>query len=269
MTLFLDFSQGPGATSAALANKVALPDLTLTPAARMITRIWANHVTTGTYAPDEPNLGYVIVTSENCHIAPLHIPLEPFAAHKTLGGGGCAPATKWVVNCECPGGTTLSFDSVQDEATAGHEVQVTVEFSDGGSPWPGGHVHMKCGEPAVTMSATDNAVVALTGIAIEGTALHMVGGYCIYETTLVADSGSANTFSITCDDFAVPGPFKSSFHPVFGGDANSAAPRAELTKIETDRTFRTPGKKTINCAVTARDAIATNPPLANWFVVYS
>lgn len=269
MTLFTDFSQGPGATTAAVANSVALGDLTLPQTARMITRIWITHGIVGTFAADEPCVGYVKVTSEHCDIAPMYIPLEPLSQYKTLGSVGGLPPTKWLVNCPCPGGTVLSFETVVDEGVAGHEVQVTVEFSDGGTPFAGGQLHMKVAEPAVTMSATDNAETALTDITFKGSRIVMWGGYIVYETALVADTSTVNTVSMTSDDFQSGGPHKSAFNPQMGGDANGVGGGASLTKIETDIPFRVGGQsQTVSCAVTMRDAIATNPPLCNWFIVY-
>jgi len=269
LALFTDYVQGAGATAAALANKVALSDLTLSQSARMITRIWVTAAQVGTFAQHKPLVGYVIVSSEDCNIEPLHIPLEPQGGYVTLGGGFVGPSTKWFVNCPCDGGTTLSFDVVADVApNAAPEVQVTVEYSDGGSPFGGEQLHMKIGEPAVAMSTSDNGETSNTDIEAKATHLKMVFGYAV-ATTLVADSSPVANFEVTSDDFGQAGPFKSSFNPQVGGDANMGTAGVFLTKIETDRPFRVSGQKqTLSCKVIVRDAVST-APLSNWGIVYS
>lgn len=269
MTLFTDYVQGPGATAAAVANAVALSDLTLPQHARMITRIWVTAAQAGTFAASKTLVGYVRVTSEDCDIEPLHIPLEPQGGYLTLGGGVVKEATKWVVNCPCPGGTKLSFDVVADVApNAGPEVQVIVEFSDGGSPFPGPQLHMKAGEPAVACSTSDNGETSNTDIEIKASQVHMIWGYACF-TTLVADCSVVANAEISSDDFAVAGPHKFSWNPHVGGDANMGTAGLDLTKIETDIGFRVPGQKqTVSCKVIMRDAVST-APLSNWGIVYS
>lgn len=269
MTLFTDVVQGPGASAAAVANKVALSDLTLPQSARMVTRIWVTVAQQGTFAAAKPVAGYVKVDSEDCDIAPFYIPMEPYGPYITLGGGHVPPATKWVANCPCPGGAKLSFDVVADTApAAATEVQVTVEFSDGGSPFPGGQLHMKIGEPAVAQSTSDNGETSLTDIEIKASQLKMIFGYAVYVTA-VADCSVVTTVEVTSDDFAAAGPHKFSFNPNWGGDANTVGTGLSLTKIPQDALFRVPGQKqTLSCAVTMRDAVST-APVANWGVVYS
>lgn len=269
MALFCDYVQGPGASAAAVANKTALSSLTLPQHARMITRIWVTAAQVGTFAQHKPLVGYVIVESEDANIEPLHIPIEPQGGYITLGGGFTGPSTKWVVNCPVPGGAVIDFDVVADVApNAAPEVQVTVEFSDGGSPFPGPQLHMKCGEPAVSTSTSDNGETSNTDITAKASNLHMVFGYTV-ATTLVADSSPISNFEVTSDDFAQAGPLKSSFNPQVGGDANMGTAGLFLTKIETNRPFRNPGQKqTLSCKVIMRDAVST-APLSNWGIVYS
>lgn len=268
MTLFTDYTQGAGASAAAVANKTALNDLTLPQSARMITRIWVTAAQVGTFAQHKPLVGYVIVDSEDCDIKPFQIPLEPQGGYITLGGGLVKEPTKWIANCPCPGGTTLSFDVVADVApNAAPEVTVTVEFSDGESPFPGPQLHMKCGEPAVSTSTSDNGETSNTDIEIKASHLHMLFGYVV-ATTLVADSSPVANGEVTSDDFAVAGPHKFGFNPQVGGDANMGTAGLDLTKIEQDIAFRYPGQKqTLSCVVIMRDAVST-APLSNWGVVY-
>jgi len=269
MALYTDVVEGAGATAAALANKVEIGSITLPQSARILTRIWVTAAPVGTYAAAKPLLGYVIVTSEDCNIEPVHIPIEPVPAYITLGGGGIKEATKWVINCPVPGGAKLTFNMVADVApNAAPEVQCTVEFSDGGSPFPGPQFHMKIGEPAVASSTSDNGASSLTDIQIWGRHLHMVFGYNAF-TTVVADSAVVSTVEVTSDDFQQAGPHKFSFNPHQGGDANETGAALDLTKIPQDMPFRAPGQKqTLSCKVTMRDAVST-APLANWGVVYS
>ena len=269
MALFTDYTQGPGASAAAVANKTALSDLTLSQSARMITRIWVTVAQVGTFAQHKPCLGYVIVESEDCDIEPMHIPIEPQGGYITLGGGWTKESTKWVVNVPCPGGTTLSFNVVADAApNAAPEVTVTVEYSDGASPFPGGPFHMKCGEPAVSTSTSDNGRTSNTDIEIKASHLHMVFGYVV-ATTLVADSSPVANMEVSSDDFAAAGPHKFGVNPQVGGDANMGTAGVELTKIEQDIAFKYPRQKqTLSCDVLMRDAVST-APVSNWGVVVS
>ncbi|GAH44539.1 unnamed protein product, partial [marine sediment metagenome] len=148
MTLFTDVVQGPTGTTAAVANATSLSDLTLPASARMITRIW---VSSGiiNHNVAEPHCGYVVVTSEDCGIAPMNIPFELIPGFVTVAGGVQREPHKWLVNCPCPGNTKLSFTTVEDvTSTAAGEAQVIVEFTTGGSPFGSGQLHMKIAEPA-------------------------------------------------------------------------------------------------------------------------
>jgi hypothetical protein len=269
MTLYTDVVQGPGATAAAIANKVEVGTLTLPQSARVITRIWITAGMQGTMAANKPLVGYVEVDSEDVPIKPLHIPLEPISGYTTLGSVGPEAATKWVVNCPAVGGAKLTFNMIADAApNAAPEVQITVEFSDGASPFPGPQVHMKCGEPAVSLSVNDNGTASLTDIEIWARHLHMIAMYGAY-TTIVADTSLVATVEVTSDDFAQAGPHKFSLNPVLGGDANAVGSTIPMTKIPQDMGFRAPGQKqTLSCVVTSRDAIST-APVANWCAVYS
>lgn len=269
MALYTDVVQGPGASAAAIANKVEVGTITLPQSARVISRIWVTVGMQGTYAANKPVCGYIEVTSEDCGIAPLHIPIEPIAGYTTLGSVGPQEATKWVINCPAPGGAKLTFNCVADAApNAATEAQVTVEFSDGSSPFPGPQIHMKCGEPAVALSVNDNGAASMTDIEIWGKHLHMVLAYGVY-TTIVADTSLVATVEVTSDDFAAAGPHKFSLNPASGGDVNAVGSTIALTKIPQDMGFRAPGQKqTIACIITSRDAIST-APIANWGVVYS
>lgn len=268
MALFTDVVQGPTGTTAAVANATALPDLTLPQHARMITRIW---VTSGpvNFNVAEPHCGYVRVTSEDCSIAKMEIPFEIIPGFVTVAGGVQREAHKWIVNCPVPGGATLSFDSVEDvTSTAAGEVQVTVEFSDGGSPFGGGQLHMKVGEPATALGTADNTAVSLDDIEIKASRLHAIFGYAM-ETQPTADQACPTTVSITSDDFQVAGPFKFAWNMQPGGIANRASSGVDLTVIETDRAFRVAGQKqTLSCVTTTRDAM-TGDGISNWGVVYS
>lgn len=266
MTLFSEVIQGAGATTAAVANRVDLGDVTLPQSARMITRIWATAAIVGTYAAAQTLTGYIVIESDDCNIQPFQFPIEPVSGYVTLGGGGGPlEAHKWIVNCPCPGGTVLQIYHVADDAVAACEIQVTIEFSDGGAP--GQQLHMKMGEPSVACGTADNGEVSLTDIEIKASHVYAVAIYGA-QATLTADCALAATFEITSDDFAVQGPWKSSINPHLGGDANCVGTTIALTLIETDRAFRAPGQKqTVSCKATVRDACAGDGHY-NWGLVY-
>lgn len=270
MTLFTDYVQGPSATTAAVANAVALDSLTLPASARMITRIWVNVAGQGTFAASKPFLGYLIVESEDANLEPLNIPIEPIGGYLTLGGGGQpSQVTKWIINAPVPGGAVIDFSTVTDVApNAAAEVIVTIEFSDGGSPFPGGQVHMKIGEPAVACSTSDNGETSNSNIEIKASQIHLLVAYVAF-TTSVADCSAHANLEVTSDDFAQSGPWKLGLEPDHGGDANMISSDPKLTKIEADRRFKIPGQKqTVKAKVIMRDAVST-APLSNWLLVYS
>lgn len=268
MALFTDVVQGVGYTTAAVANKVALPNLTLPASARMITRIWVTACITD-FNVAEPLVGYVRVTSEDCGIAPLQIPLEPVPGFITVAASVQREPHKWIVNCPCPGSTTLSFDVVGDVGqSVAPEVQVTVEFTDGSTPFGSGQLHMKVGEPPATLGTADNVAISLDDIEIKASQLHMVFGYAI-QLQPTADESCPTTVEVKSDDFREHGPFRFAWNPHGAGIANSASGGVDLTIIETDRSFKVPGQKqTLSCITTTRDAMAGNGR-ANWGVVYS
>lgn len=266
MALFTDVVQGPNNTTAATA--VALPSLTLPSSARMITRIWVTGCVVNFNAA-EPFSGYVEVKSEDCGIAPLHIPYEIVPGFVTVGASVQREAHKWIVNCPCIGGTVLTFNSYVDTTLgAAGETQVVVEFTTGGSPFGSGQLHMKSSEGGDALGTADNVEVALNNIEIKASKLHGVWGYVI-QTTATADETGANTVEIISDDFAENGPFKFAFNPQGGLIANGASGGIDLTLIETDRSFKSGGsKQTVSCNVTTRDAMAGDG-IAAWGVIYS
>jgi hypothetical protein len=235
----------------------------------MITRVWVTAAITGSYAAAQSISGYIQIESEDCNIQPFEFPTEIAGGYVTVGGGDIKEATKWLVNCPCPGGTVLSVYHVQDDAVAACEVQVTVEFSDGGSPFGGSQqLHMKAGEPSVAAGTADNGAVSLTDIEIKASRLHMLTIYGL-QATPTADCAFVATWAVTSDDFAVAGPWEGSINPHMGGEANAVNSFAALTRVETDRAFRSPGQKqTVSCIATVRDAMAGNGHY-NWCLVYS
>lgn len=268
MTLFSEVIQGAGATTAAVANQSDLGDITLPQSARMITRVWATAAIVGSYAAAQTLTGYIKIESEDCNIEPFQFPIEPTGGYVTLGGGGVLAAHKWVVNCPCVGGTKLSIYHVADDNVAACEIQVTVEFSDSGSPFGGGQLHMKMGEPATAAGTADNGEVSLDDIEIKASRVHAAVVYGA-QATLTADCSLCATLEISSSDFAAAGPWKSSINPHNGGDANTAGTVLALTILETDRAFKHPNQKqTVSCKATCRDACAGNGHY-NWGLVYS
>lgn len=269
MALFTDVVQGPSGTTASVANATALPSLTLPSSARMITRIWVTGAPLN-FNVAEPWAGYVRVTSDDCGIAPLEIPLEIIPGFITVGAGVQREPHKWVVNCPCKGGDVLDFDSVLDVTqTAAGEIQVTVEFTDGSSPWGTGQIHMKVGEPVATLGTADNTAISLDDIQILASKLHAVFGYAL-ALQPTADEGCPTTVEVKSDDFLENGPFRFAWNMQPGLIANGASGGVDLTVIETDRSFKSGGqsKSTLSCITTTRDAMTGNGR-ANWGVVYS
>ncbi len=217
----------------------------------------------------EPWAGYVRIKSDDAGITPLEIPFEIIPGFITVGGGVQREAHKWVVNCPVPGGALITSDVVLDVAqTVAGEVQINFEFSDGGSPFAGGQLHMKCGEPPATLGTADNGSVSLDDIEIKATKLHAVIAYAM-QLQPTADESCQCQINVSSQDFAVSGPmnFSTNSHPA--GIANSASGGLSLTVIETDRTFRVPmQKQTVSATATVRDAMAGNGR-ANWCLVYS
>lgn len=233
----------------------------------MITRIWVSAIAIN-YNVAEPVCGYVRVTSDDCNIEPMHIPFEIVPGFITVGASVQREPHKWIVNVPCVGGTVLSFDSVNDVAqTAAGEVAVTVEYSDGGTPFPGPQLHMKSGAAPATLGTADNAAIDLNDIEIKASRIVAVWGYAL-ALQPTADQGCPADVSITSDDFAVAGPFKFAWNPEGGGIANMASGGVDLTVVETDRSFRVGGQKqTVSAVTTTRDAMTGNGR-SNWGIVY-
>jgi len=265
MALFTDVVQGVGNTTA--ATEVALPDLTM-PAKNgnwTITRIWVTASLTN-YNVAEPLVGFVRVTSEDCQIAPFEIPFEIVPGFVTVGGSVQREPHKWFCGVQIPGGGVLSFAAVAG-VTLGtaSEIEVTVEFSDGGG---GQQLHMKCGAAPATLGTADNAAIALNDIEIKASQLHMVFGYAI-ALQPTADECCVTTVAVTSDDFAENGPFRFAWNPLGAIITNGASGGVDLTTIETQRSFKSGGtKQTLSCVTTTRDAMAGNGR-SNWGVVYS
>lgn len=266
MALFTDVVQGPGNTTADTA--VSLPDLTLPASARMITRIWVTGCLMN-YNVAEPLVGYVAISSENNGIAPLHIPFEIVPGFVTVGGSVQREAHKWIVNCPVSGGDVIKFKSFADVTLgAASEVQVTVEFTDGGSPFGEGQLHMKSSEGSDSLGTGSDVAVSLNNIDITASHLHAIWGYAI-ALQPTADEACPTTVEITSDDFSENGPFRFAFNPLGAIITNGASGGVDLTVIETDRGFKSPGsKQKLSCVVTTRDAMAGDGEAA-WGVIYS
>ena len=266
MALFTDVVQGANNTTAATA--VALPSLTLPASARMITRIWVTGIPIN-FNVAEPFAGYVEVKSEDCGIAPMHIPYELIPGFITVGGSVQREPHKWVVNCECPGGAVLTFDSFVDVTLgAAGETQIVVEFTDGASPFGGGQIHMKSSEGADALGTADDTAIVLNNIDIKASRLLAIYGYAI-ATQPTADQACPTTAEITSDDFSENGPFRFAWNPLGPVIANGASGGVDLTVIETDRGFKSGGsKQTLKCTTTTRDAM-TGDGVSAWGVVYN
>jgi len=224
MTLFTDTITGVGATTAAIANKVEIGTLTLSQSAKSIRRIWATAVTT-TGAAADPLIGYIEVTSDDCLIAPFTFPVEPIGG--VLGTASTfttvARATKWTVNCNCPPGTVLTANAVQDVNDMGvaPEIIVTVEYSS--TPAPGAQVHMKMGEPGVATGTTTDTRTTMT--AISCTNVKKIIGFCgsAVSVTNAADEAVQGEFDFTSNDFKHAGPHKFGINASPTGDNTAAA----------------------------------------------
>lgn len=268
MALFMDVSQGPSGTAAAVANKTALPNLVLSQAAKMITRIWVTGAPIN-FNVAEPFAGYVIVESDDCLIAPLNLPFEIVPGFITVAAGVQEEAHKWIVNCPCNGGTTLKFWVVLDIAqTAACECQVTVEYSDGGSPYGSEQVHMTSGEPVTTSGAVADVAASLATITAKAKRLIGIWEYCM-SLQPTADQGVFTTNDVVSSDFATAGPLRFSTNPEPGGIANMASGGMNLTVLTTDRPFRSPGAtQTLTNVCTPRSTMTGNSR-ANWGIIWT
>ena len=268
MTLFTKVIQGAGATTAAVANRVDLGDVTLPAGDWTITRAWAYGAITGSFAATQTLSGYIQLESEDCLIAPFEFPLQPVGGYVTVGGAGAHPPIKQIINCPAKGGAIIHVYHVQDDAVAASEVQVVIEFSNSGSPWGSGQLHSKAGEPSVACGTADDGAVSLTNIEIKASQLHKLIIYGM-QATMTADCSFVATFVVTSDDFAEPGPLEGAINPHMGGETDTVGSMNALTEYELNRTFRSPGQKqTVSCMATVRDALAGNGHY-NWFLIYS
>lgn len=266
MVVSIDVVQGPGASAAAVANRVKIGTITLPAWARGLLRVWATVAPVGTFAANKPVIGSIQLESTDIDLEPFEFPIEPIAGYLTLGGGGPAPAHKWIVNAKAIGQAKIDAYMVADIApNAAPEVQVNFEFTDGS---PGGQqLRMKAAEPAVTQSTSDNGETSLTDITELMKRIYRVWTYAV-ATTPIVDSSTCGQVEITSSDFAEVGPLNFSFNPHIGGDADTPATRTELTTVEVDRGFKSPAaKSTISARMIVRDAQTTGPT-ANWGIVF-
>lgn len=273
MTLFHDTIQAAGAVTAAIANRVDLGDVTLPAGDWVVTRVWAHGMPAGTITAEMGIFGYIQIESTDCGIAPLQFPLEPQTGALGTGETGAAEAEprKYVVNCPAPGGATFQIYHVADGTitTMLSEAIVTIEFARS-SPFAGGQVHMKAGEPAVSASVTDGATVSLTNIEIKASKLFAVVAYAAAETA-VASTGHMLMFEMKSDDFAEPGPQRWSLNTQRAGGVatNSSGVFTSTLLVEVDASFTSPGQKqTVSAEVTVYDAVSTGA-LCNWFLIYA
>ena len=267
MVTSIDVIQGPGSGTAAVANRVKIGTITLPAWARGLLRVWATATLVGTYAANKPLLGYIQLESTDINLEPFEFPLEPIGPHLTLGGGGPAAPTKWIINAPAIGQATVDAYMVADIApNAAPEVQVNFEFNDTGPI--GQQLRMKAAEPAVTQSTSADGVTSLTDITELMARIYRVWTYAISSTPIV-DSSGCGEIAITSSDFAEIGPLSFSFNPHMGGDANLVGTRTELTKVEVDRSFKSPAaKSTISAKMTVRDAQTTGLT-SNWGIVFA
>lgn len=273
MALFHDTIQAAGSASAAIANRTKLGEITLGAGQWVITRAWAMAMHAGTITAEKGLAGYIQIESTDCAIAPFQFPLEPVAG--PLGTGELeAPIPeprKYVINCPAKGGTVLKIYHVADIAisTVTVEVIATVEYALS-SPFPGGQLHMKCGEPAVTGSVSDGGVVSLTDIEIKASRLMAVIAH-IATITAVASTGNMLMFEMRSDDFEEKGPQRWALNPQRAGGVatNSSGQMSKTILVEVDIPFASPGQKqTVSAEVTAYDAVSTGPTV-NWCLIYA
>lgn len=272
MTLFHDTIQAAGAVTAAVANRTDLGDITLPAGDWVITRVWAHAMLAGTITAVEGIMGYIQIESTDCPIAPFEFLLEPITG--ALGTGELeAPVhepRKYIVNSPAPGGTVLSVYHVADAtiSTAVSEIIVTVEFARA-SPFPGGQIHMKCGEPSITGSVNDGGTANMTDIEIKASILLAVVTY-VAAITAVASTGHMLMFEMKSSDFLENGPHRWACNVQRAGGVatNSSGQLAQTEMTEIDAQFKSPGQKqTVKGVVTAYDAVTTGPEV-NWCLIY-
>ena len=273
MTLFHTTIQAAGAVTAAVANRVDLGDITLPAGNWTITRAWASSVHAGTITAEMTIAGYIQLESSDCGIAPFNFFVEPEVGPLGTGAinGAQLPAKKYIINCPAPGGAVINVYHVADTTitTVTSETIVTLEFARG-SPFPGGQIHQKCGEPSTTGSVSDGGTSAFTNIEVKASKLHAVMTYAC-PTTAVASTSIQMQFEMKSDDFAESGPHKWSMNSAATGGVatNSTAQLCPLQLVEVDAGFRSPGQKqTVTAVSTSYDALSTGP-LQNWCLIYS
>jgi len=271
MVLFHDTIQAAGSVTAAVANRVDLGDITLPAGDWVITRAWAHATLAGAVTAVEGLAGYIQIESTDCGIAPFQFLLEPIDG--PLGTGDYnqqREPRKYIVNCPARGGTVLNIYHVCDQtiSTTTCEVLVTVEFSRS-SPFGGGQIHMKCGEPNGATPTTDGGTTSLTDIEIKASVLHAVVTYTSMVTPTTAQA-SIVMFEMKSDDFVESGPHRWGLNPDrCGASTNSTSQGASTNLTEVDARFSSPGQKqTVTCVLTSYDAL-TVAAEANWCLIYS
>ncbi|GAH91683.1 unnamed protein product [marine sediment metagenome] len=273
MALFHDTIQAPGAVTALVANRVKLGEVELGTGDWIITRAWATVMHAGTITAVMGLAGYIQITSENCAIAPFEFLLEPVSG--PLGTGELeAPIPeprKYVINCPAPAGAILKIYHVADATitTVLSETIVTIEYARA-SPFPGGQLHMTCGEPAVVGSVSDGGVVSLTDIQIKAQKLLAVVTY-VATTTPVASTGHMLMLEMMSDDFGEKGGSQRwGLNPQRAGGVatNSSGQMAKTLLVEIDMMFGKPGQQKVSAEVTAYDAVTTGP-LVNWCLIWN
>ena len=216
--------------------------------------------------------GYIQIESKGCHIEPCEFLLEPQTAPLGTGEtyGKAAEPRKYVVNAPAKAGTVLNVYHVCDStiSTTLSEILVTIEYTPGSSPFPGGQVHMKCGEPGVAGSTSDGGVVSLTDIEIAASILLAVVVYAA-QTTIVTATGIMLGFEMKSTDFRDNGDHSWGINTQRGGVAtncSSSGTQTFLTRV--DAAFKKPGQKqNVTAEVTAFDAVTTGP-MCNWCLIY-
>ncbi len=273
MALFHDTIQAVGAVTAAVANRVDLGDITLPAGNWVITRAWASAVHAGTITAEMGIAGYIQLESSDCGIAPFEFMIQPETGPLGTGeiNGAQLPPHKYIINCPAPGGSVINVYHVADTTmtTVTSETIVTIEFARA-SPFGGGQLHQKCGEPGVTGSVSDGGTVAYTDIEIKASVLHAVMTY-VTVSEAIASTSLQLMFEMKSDDFAENGPHRWSMNcAATGGVAtNSSGQLTPLQIVEVDAAFTSPGQKqTVSAECTAYDALSTGPE-TNWCVIYS
>ena len=271
ITLFHQYVQAAGAVTAGVENRGDLGDITLPADAQVITRVWAHGMLAGAVTAVMGLQGYIQIESKDCDIAHCEFLLEPITAPLGTGEtyGKAAEPRKYVVNCPAKGGTVLSVYHVCDSTitTTTSEIMVTIEYAKV-SPFPGGQVHMRCGEPGVAGSVSDGGVVSLTDIEIPASILLAVVIYAA-QTTIVTATGIMLGFEMKSTDFKDNGSHSWGINTQRGGVAtncSSSGIQTFLTRV--DAPFKKPGsKQNVTSEVTSFDAVSTGP-MCNWCLIY-